>query len=95
MQISLISYVKNCPHFDASKWSCASENAEEKIGMTQYNLTGKIDIIHDEHIKFMSELSRVNNEVKIYVYFFVRLCHCFKLVLFKKKEVLRNIICNI
>ena len=40
MQISLIEYIKRCPHFDAAKWSCASENAEEKIGMTQYNLTG-------------------------------------------------------
>ncbi|XP_065670394.1 cytoplasmic FMR1-interacting protein 1 homolog isoform X3 [Hydra vulgaris] len=62
MQISLISYVKNCPHFDGSKWSCASENAEEKIGMMQYNLTGKIDSIRDEHVKFMSELSKINNE---------------------------------
>ena len=65
MQISLISYVKKCPHFEAARWSCASENAEEKIGMTQYNLTGKIDLIQDEHVKFMCELSRANNEVRV------------------------------
>ena len=63
MQISLISYVTKCPHFEPARWSCASENAEEKIGQTQYNLTGKIDMIQDEHLKFMCELSRTNNEV--------------------------------
>lgn len=65
MQISLISYVKKCPHYDPSRWSCAAENAEEKIGLTQYNLTGKIDQLQDEHLKFMCELSRAKNEVYI------------------------------
>ena len=65
MQISLISYVKNCPHFEAARWSCASDNAEEKVGATNYNLTGKIDSIQEEHLRFMCELARTNNEVKL------------------------------
>lgn len=62
MQISLISYIKSCPHFDSARWSCTSDNAEEKIGTTQYNLTGKIEWLQEEHLKFMCELSRTNNE---------------------------------
>ena len=64
MQISLISYVKSCPHFESARWSCAAENAEEKIGMIQYNLTGKIEVIQEEHLKFMCEISRTYNEVR-------------------------------
>lgn len=69
MQISLISYVKNCPHFDPTKWSCAAENVEEKLGLTNYNLIGKIDYIQEEHLKFMCELARTNNEVRPYIFF--------------------------
>ena len=67
MQISLVAYVKNCPHFDSTKWSCASDNADEKIGMTQYNLTGKIDQIQEEHLKFMCELAKISNEVYVVI----------------------------
>lgn len=63
MQISLISYVKSCPHFESARWSCAADNAEEKIGSTQYNLTGKIALIQDEHLRFMCEISKTHNEV--------------------------------
>ena len=63
MQISLISYVKKCPHFENARWSCAAESAEEKIGSTQYNLTGKIGMFQEEHLKFMCEISRTHNEV--------------------------------
>ncbi|XP_066917897.1 cytoplasmic FMR1-interacting protein 2-like isoform X2 [Clytia hemisphaerica] len=62
MQISLISYVKSCPHFESARWSCAADNAEEKIGSTQYNLTGKIALIQDEHLRFMCEISKTHNE---------------------------------
>ena len=63
MQISLVAYVKNCPHFEPAKWSCASENAEEKVGTTQYNLVGRMEQIQEEHIKIISELARCSNEV--------------------------------
>ena len=64
MQIELVSYVKMCPNFknDSDKWTCAGGNAEEKI-MSQYNLLSKMDTIRDEHLHFISELARYNNEV--------------------------------
>ena len=64
MQIELVSYVKMCPNFktDADKWTCAGGNAEEKI-ISQYNLLSKMDTIRVEHLHYISELARYNNEV--------------------------------
>lgn len=64
MQIELVSYVKMCPHFknDSDKWSCAGGNAEEKL-ISQYNLLSKMDTIREEHLHYISELARYNNEV--------------------------------
>ena len=66
MQISLVSYVKQCPHFETSKWSCAAGNAEEKAGVSQYNLVSRMSQIHEEHLKIISELARYSNEVGLY-----------------------------
>ena len=65
MQIELVSYVKMCPNFktDADKWTCAGGNAEEKI-ISQYNLLSKMDTIRVEHLHYISELARYNNEVR-------------------------------
>ena len=65
MQISLVQYVKNCPHFETSKWSCAAGNAEEKAGSNQYNLLGRMGQLHDEHLKIISELARYSNDVSV------------------------------
>ena len=64
MQIALADYIKNCPHFDGmkDKWTCCAETADEKV-VVQYNLMAKIDSIKEEHIRFISELARYNNEV--------------------------------
>ena len=63
MQISLVAYVKHCPHFELSKWSCAAGNAEEKAGVNQYNLLNRMGVIHEEHLKIISELARYSNDV--------------------------------
>jgi len=54
-----------CPHFDGmkEKWAVAAEGAEDKV-VVQYNLLGKMDSIREEHVKFISELARYNNEVR-------------------------------
>ena len=65
MQISLIAYVKKCPHFEPSKWSCAAGNAEERAGLSQYNLLNRMGQIHEEHLKIISELARCSNDVSL------------------------------
>ena len=65
MQISLVNYVKQCPHFEGSKWTCAAENAEAKAGVNQYNLVNRMNQIHEEHLKIISELARYSNDVSI------------------------------
>eukprot|EP00795_Rhopilema_esculentum_P000673 gene673-10379_t len=62
MQISLIAYVKKCPHFEPSKWSCAAGNAEDRAGLSQYNLLNRMGQIHEEHLKIISELARCSND---------------------------------
>ncbi len=53
-----------CPHFNdmREKWTAAADGAEDKV-IVQYNLLGKMDGIREEHVKFISELARYNNEV--------------------------------
>ena len=65
MQISLVNYVKQCPHFEGSKWTCAAENAEAKAGVNQYNLVNRMSQIHEEHLKIISELARYSNDVSL------------------------------
>ena len=64
VQIALVSYLKMCPHFESmrEKWTVAADGADDKVTV-QYNLLGKMDSIREEHIKFISELARYNNEV--------------------------------
>ena len=46
------------------KWTSAADGADEKAE-AHYNLLGKMDGIREEHVKFISELARYNNEVGI------------------------------
>lgn len=67
VQVALVTYLKMCPNFDTmrEKWNSAAEGADEKV-VGQYNLLGNMDSIREEHVKFISELARYNNEVCIY-----------------------------
>jgi len=78
VQIALVSYLKMCPHFDGmkEKWAVAAEGAEDKV-VVQYNLLGKMDSIREEHVKFISELARYNNEVRRMAY--IVLCKAMQL----------------
>ena len=63
MQIALVSYIKQTKNYDPSKWSCVTDQAEEKAFVQYYNLQARIDTIRAEHLKYISELARYNNEV--------------------------------
>ena len=56
--------MKQSPHYDASKWACVNDSADEKLSSTQYNLLSKLDTIRAEHEQYSSELARFSNEVK-------------------------------
>ncbi|XP_066016984.1 cytoplasmic FMR1-interacting protein 2 [Pocillopora verrucosa] len=64
VQVALVTYLKMCPNFDTmrEKWTSAAEGADEKV-VGQYNLLGNMDSIREEHVKFISELARYNNEM--------------------------------
>ena len=44
------------------KWTAAADGADDKV-IPQYNILTKMDSIREEHVKFISELARYNNEV--------------------------------
>jgi len=64
VQIELVTYLKLCPHFESmrEKWTAAAGGADDKV-IPQYNILTKMDSIREEHVKFISELARYNNEV--------------------------------
>ncbi len=50
------------PHYDPSKWTCTSEHIEDKVGVT---IQTRVEIIRSEHVRFISDLARYNNEVGV------------------------------
>ena len=60
VQIRFADWIKQLPHFDSSKWTCTSEQQEEKSTVAIQN---RVEIIRSEHVRFISELARYNNEV--------------------------------
>lgn len=60
VQIRFKDWVRQMPHFDASKWTCTSDQQEEKATIA---IQSRVETIRSEHIRFISELTRYNNEV--------------------------------
>jgi cytoplasmic FMR1 interacting protein len=60
VQIRFADWIKQLPHYDLSKWTCTSEQQEEKVTVAIQN---RVEIIRSEHVRFISELARYNNEV--------------------------------
>ena len=61
MQIAPFNYVKRSPYFDGSKWPLSNTNQPSP----QSNLLVLIPQIRDDHVKYISELSRYSNEVSL------------------------------
>ena len=64
VQIGLVSYINMCPNLEKDKWNCLADNADDKMN-AQYDILGRMDTIREEHVRFLSELARYNNEVRL------------------------------
>ena len=62
VQIRFADWVKQLPHYDPSKWTCTSESQEEKVTVA---IQSRVETIRSEHVRFISELARYNNEVRL------------------------------
>ena len=60
VQIRLSDWVQQLTHYDPSKWTCTSEQTEAKA--TTFILN-RVETIRAEHVRFISDLARYNNEV--------------------------------
>ena len=60
VQIRLSDWVAQLTHYDPSKWTCTSEQTEARA--TTFILN-RIETIRAEHVRFISDLARYNNEV--------------------------------
>nr|CAI5867665.1 unnamed protein product [Callosobruchus analis] len=59
MQIAPFNYIKRSKHFDASKWPLSSSTTPSP----QADLMVHLPQIREDHVKYISELSRYSNEV--------------------------------
>lgn len=58
MQIAPYQYVSATPNFDSSKWPCC----ESSTPSPQSNMLPSLDAIRDDHMQYISQLSRIHNE---------------------------------
>ena len=63
VQIRFADWVRQLPHYDMSKWTCTSESQEEKVTVA---IQSRVETIRSEHVRFISELARYNNEVGLF-----------------------------
>ena len=61
MQIAPFNYLKRAPNFDSSKWPTSMSNQLS----SQASLITHMESMREEHIKYVSELARHSNEVRI------------------------------
>ncbi|KAL8601614.1 hypothetical protein ACOMHN_003880 [Nucella lapillus] len=59
MQIAPYQYIKQTPNFEASKWP----HCESSAASPQSNMMPSLTSIRDDHMHFISQLARVNNEL--------------------------------
>lgn len=60
VQIRFADWVRKLTHFDPSKWPCATEHMEEKATVA---IQTRVETIRSEHVRFISDLARYNNEI--------------------------------
>ena len=59
MQIAPFNYIRKSPNYDSSKWQLCNSSSVS----SQSNLLGYIEMMKEEHDRFISELARHSNEV--------------------------------
>lgn len=67
VQIRFADWVRQLVHYDPSKWTCTTEHMEERATVA---IQTRVETIRSEHVRFISDLARYNNEVKNTVNFF-------------------------
>eukprot|EP01137_Pigoraptor_chileana_P010276 Opistho-2@59637 len=65
MQITLLSYIKRCPHFEESRWMAAAEQASEERGDRQDNIMLAASSQKPEHFRFIADLTIRLNDKKL------------------------------
>ena len=60
VQIRFADWVRQLTHYDPSKWTCTSDHMEEKVTVA---IQTRVEIIRSEHVRFISDLARYNNEI--------------------------------
>ncbi|MCP9257864.1 Cytoplasmic FMR1-interacting protein [Dirofilaria immitis] len=62
MQIQPFSFVRRSPYFEPSKWPNANNEGEK----CHVNITEKLKTTREQHLEYVTNLSRLNNEVAVY-----------------------------
>ncbi|VDM07312.1 unnamed protein product [Wuchereria bancrofti] len=62
MQIQPFSFVRRSPYFEPSKWPNANNEGEK----CHVNITERLKTMREQHLEYVTNLSRLNNEVAIY-----------------------------
>ena len=76
MAISLASYIRKCPHFDATKWGCTMESVEDKA---KFLFDLSVHEIRNDSKQLLLELSRVKKTpeevTRYYCYAYIDVLH--------------------
>ena len=59
MQIAPYQYIIKTPNFESSKWPCC----ESGTASPQSNMLPSLGAIRSDHMQYISQLAKVNNEV--------------------------------
>eukprot|EP01136_Pigoraptor_vietnamica_P024486 Opistho-1_new@77605 len=65
MQLTLLSYIKRCPHFEESRWMAAAEQASEERSERQDNIVTAAMSQKPEHFKYIADLTIRLNDKKV------------------------------
>ena len=60
VQIRFADWVRQLVHYDPSKWTCTTEHMEERATVA---IQSRVETIRSDHVRFISDLARYNNEV--------------------------------
>ena len=72
MQVAPFQYIKNSTNFDSSKWPCC----ESSQVSPQSNILANLEPIREDHMSYISQLSRHSNEVSVIdLHFNLDLCY--------------------
>ena len=66
MHLSLMSYIKMSPNFDATKWTAGSEMSDAKANGEQYNILTMLDGFKADRDQFINDLTLMQARVRYF-----------------------------